>query len=649
VRTTTILAAALLGLALPAWGAPTVSMTAPINGNLYLSPGTFAVKANASAPGVGVNRVEFYANGNLIHTDTTSPYQFDWTGVAVGTYAITAKAVDNNGAETTSAPRSVTVAGINTAPTVSLTEPADNARYLNPSGVTFSANASGPELNDILQKVEFFLNGSLAGTVTAAPWTFSLPGPTLGTHVLTAVATDSQGATTTSAPRTIVVSDTNLAPTVSIVTPLDNSNWHAPAGFMFQASANSGEANDTVAVEFYVNGVLQGTDSTSPYSINLSSLATGTYTLMAKAIDGQNTQTSTVTRTITVSDTNVAPIVTITAPSGGTNYPTAPAGFTITTTANAGEVNGWITRVDFYVNGSLVNTDTAGPWSYPVSGLANGTYQLTAKAVDQLGGETTSTPITVTVGPQAKGYFIHVDHLNTPRLVADATGTTVWRWDQQEPFGNNVPDENPSSLGVFDLPLRLPGQYFDKETSLHYNYYRDFDPGLGSYKESDPIGLRGGLNTYVYVSSNPLKAIDPVGLCACKRGTWDQEVGDWTLSLGFGGYFSTGKVTYTCRSNPSIKCTGRQTCIGGGAMLIGGVSWSIAGTAYGAPTSRSLSGWSGSSLTGQVGLGVLGGGTQAPIGAPGGSAGVGVGVGGGVAYINCYTDRLNCVNCPNCD
>jgi carbamoyltransferase len=52
----------------------------------------------------------------------------------------------------------------------------------------------------------------------------------------------------------------------------------------------------------------------------------------------------------------------------------------------------------------------------------------------------------------------------------------VWTWDQQEPFGVNVPDENPSGFGVFDLPLRLPGQYFDKETNLHYNYFRDYDP-----------------------------------------------------------------------------------------------------------------------------------------------------------------------------
>ena len=194
----------LLGLAsAAALGAPTVSMTAPANGNLYLAPGTFAVKANASAPGVGVNRVEFYANGALIHTDTTSPYQFDWTNVAAGSYAITAKAVDNAGAETTSAPRNVTVAATNTAPTVSLSAPADNARYLNPSSVTLSANASGPELNDILQKVEFFVNGTLAGTVTSAPYSFNWTSPALGTYTLTAVATDSQGAQTTSGPRTV--------------------------------------------------------------------------------------------------------------------------------------------------------------------------------------------------------------------------------------------------------------------------------------------------------------------------------------------------------------------------------------------------------------------------------------------------------------
>jgi RHS repeat-associated protein len=112
------------------------------------------------------------------------------------------------------------------------------------------------------------------------------------------------------------------------------------------------------------------------------------------------------------------------------------------------------------------------------------------------------------------GTTCYADHLNTPRLVADATGTTVWRWDQQEPYGNNVPDENPSGLGTFEFPMRFPGQYFDKETNLAYNWMRDYSPGDGRYIQSDPIGLRGGLNTYAYVESRPLLLIDPDGLQA---------------------------------------------------------------------------------------------------------------------------------------
>lgn len=119
----------------------------------------------------------------------------------------------------------------------------------------------------------------------------------------------------------------------------------------------------------------------------------------------------------------------------------------------------------------------------------------------------------------------HADHLNTPRLVADATGTTVWRWDQTEPFGSNPPDENPSGLGVFDLPLRLPGQYYDKETGLHYNYFRDYDPGLGIYKQSDPIGLAAGLNTFSYVASAPLQSADFFGLLrTCGTGKIGERI-----------------------------------------------------------------------------------------------------------------------------
>ncbi|MDD4930274.1 MAG: hypothetical protein PHP85_13490 [Gallionella sp.] len=109
-------------------------------------------------------------------------------------------------------------------------------------------------------------------------------------------------------------------------------------------------------------------------------------------------------------------------------------------------------------------------------------------------------------------YYIHSDHLDTPRMITDTTGAVVWQWDNVDPFGNNMADENPSGLGIFNFNLRFPGQYFDKETGLHYNYFRYYDPATGRYIESDPIGLAGGINTYAYVGGNPLRYTDPLGL-----------------------------------------------------------------------------------------------------------------------------------------
>ena len=114
--------------------------------------------------------------------------------------------------------------------------------------------------------------------------------------------------------------------------------------------------------------------------------------------------------------------------------------------------------------------------------------------------------------PALRTAYIQTDHLNTPRLIEDQNQNPLWRWDQGEPFGNDVPNNNPSGAGAFEFNLRFPGQYFDKETNLNYNMARDYSSEIGRYIYSDPLGLKAGLNTYAYVSSNPLKWIDPTGL-----------------------------------------------------------------------------------------------------------------------------------------
>ena len=110
-------------------------------------------------------------------------------------------------------------------------------------------------------------------------------------------------------------------------------------------------------------------------------------------------------------------------------------------------------------------------------------------------------------------YNVYADHLDTPRLITNQVGQAVWRYDNNDPFGGNVPDENPSALGAFEFPLRDAGVYFDKETGLAYNVNRYRDLPSGRFIQADPLGLAGGdLSLYVLRRNDPLSFTDPEGL-----------------------------------------------------------------------------------------------------------------------------------------
>ena len=116
-------------------------------------------------------------------------------------------------------------------------------------------------------------------------------------------------------------------------------------------------------------------------------------------------------------------------------------------------------------------------------------------------------------------YHIHADHLGTPKALTNVSGTVVWKADYS-PFGQ----ASITSQGL-TFNLRFPGQYYDAETGLHYNWNRYYDPAIGRYITSDPIGLAGGINPYLYGLANPVKFGDPFGL-------WSISVESY---LGVGG------------------------------------------------------------------------------------------------------------------
>lgn len=116
------------------------------------------------------------------------------------------------------------------------------------------------------------------------------------------------------------------------------------------------------------------------------------------------------------------------------------------------------------------------------------------------------------IGREVNGQLeaISDDQLGRPQVVTNAAQTVVWS-AQNWPFTRSVTVSNSAPLN-----LGFPGQYFDEETGLWNNGFRDYDPTLGRYIEFDPLGLKAGPNGHAYVGDNPLGSIDPLGLCQCQ-------------------------------------------------------------------------------------------------------------------------------------
>jgi RHS repeat-associated protein len=142
-------------------------------------------------------------------------------------------------------------------------------------------------------------------------------------------------------------------------------------------------------------------------------------------------------------------------------------------------------------------------------------------------------------------FYIHNDHLGTPKRLTDTQGQVVWSL-QTTPFGE-VHEEVANGITFL---MGFPGQYRDSETGLSYNYYRDYDPSIGRYVQSDPIGLGGGVNTYGYVEGNSVSLIDPNGLVA--QACLIPPIGAACASLAqwAGGFIVSGIVAITMGSTP---------------------------------------------------------------------------------------------------
>lgn len=369
---------------------PVVSISSPVNGATIAIAPNIIIAATASDADGSIDRVEFYQGSTLLGTDNSSPYSFDWTTAALGTYTLTAKAYDDRQAVTTSTTITITInEDGNAAPAVSITSPANGASFTPPANITIQATAS--DTDGTIDCVQFYSDTTLIGTDSISPYAFVWANVALGSYSIKAKAIDNGHRSTTSAAVTLVVKN-NTAPTVSITSPAANASFARPATITINATATDADGSID-RVEFYQGTTLLGTDNTSPYSYTWTNVQASSYTLSVKAFDNLGASTTSAGRTITVTGNN-PPTVSITSPANNTSYK-APASITIT--ATAADLGGSISKVSFYRGTTLISTDNTSPYSAVWNNVAAGTYSLTARAFDNQNVQTSSAAITVKV------------------------------------------------------------------------------------------------------------------------------------------------------------------------------------------------------------------------------------------------------------
>jgi hypothetical protein len=285
---------------------PMVELVTPTDGTTLESPQTIQITANASSSSGLIRTVEFWDATNLLGVVSSAPYSLLWTNPTVGTHILNAVATDDRGA-TNSDGVLLTVLPLNQAPTVQWVNPSTNSLLQNPQPTLIEVTAS--DSDGTIVAVEFRDGTNSLGVVSSPPYSLLLTNPTVGTYILSAVATDNRGATTTSDVALLTVLPLNQGPNVEWLSPANHSVLQNPQSVTLQVTPT--DFDGTIArVEFREGTNTLGAVTSPPYSLLWTNPTAGTHTFTAVVTDNRGgvALSDLINVTITAPSTNETPL-----------------------------------------------------------------------------------------------------------------------------------------------------------------------------------------------------------------------------------------------------------------------------------------------------------------------------------------------------
>ncbi len=371
----------------------TATIVSPVAGASFTLGDTVSGEALTSDIG-RTETVEFYHGSTRINTERESPYNFNWTPNAAGSYVLKAVVTDTDGATTESPTINITITDSQPEPvTVALTSPGDGASFDFGDVINVIGSVSDESR---VTRVELLVDGSSIGQDQNAPYVILWSGAEPGEHAIQLKATDSDGAVILSGTISVTVIPPPL--TVELTNPAGDRDLEAGQSVRFEAVPSA--ISNTAKIEFLVDDVVIGTEFKTPYEKTWSSQTLGIHTVRAKAYDQAGAVVLSDAVTITITAATTEPTIVLTQPTAGARF---LLGETVVLEADVDTKGATLSRVEYRVNGALVGQANSAPYSVDWVSSIEGDVSIVARAVVSGAADVNAAPVVVTVVDSADG------------------------------------------------------------------------------------------------------------------------------------------------------------------------------------------------------------------------------------------------------
>ncbi|WP_019599010.1 Ig-like domain-containing protein, partial [Rhodonellum psychrophilum] len=302
----------------------------------------------------------------------------------VGSFALTAKATDNKGTATVSSVVNINVVARKIEPKISFKTPSANSEYFRFEDISFEVAVDAPDAEIV--KVEYFRNNILIGSNSEAPFNLKWRASTVGNLNIRAIATDEDGSTATSETLTVRVKN-NTPPTISIISPVNNSKFNLGNNINIEVKASDSDGS-VKKVEFFNEEQFIGEATQEPFNLELSDLAAGKYVFKAKATDdrGATTMSSTVSIEVFKEESAIIPVeiilpeIIIITPVNNQEFDAGANVEVMVMFQGSAET---VKRVEYYSGSQLIGFSTTSPFDFIWQSPSSNQYSITAKAIGE--------------------------------------------------------------------------------------------------------------------------------------------------------------------------------------------------------------------------------------------------------------------------